>query len=63
MFKVGDRVKYMGDSFIIVTAEPRYVIKNIITNIVMFTYNYSEIKLDKKYYRKERLNKILECLK
>lgn len=63
MFKVGDRIKYKGDSFIIISTEPRYLITNMITNIVMFTSNYSEIKLDKQYYRKEKLNKLLEFLK
>lgn len=62
MFKVGDRVKYNGGSFIILTIEPNYIIKNMITNIVMLTYNHSEIKLDKQYYRKEKISKLIDIL-
>ena len=73
MFKVGDIVKIKlfdgklsEDSFEVIEIDESssniYKIEGLNSNLTSFVYK-KYIEYDKKYYRKEKLNKILECLK
>lgn len=73
VFKVGDVVKILhingnltDDNFEIISCIERNFFKYKIRKIksgTIYEHSGSGFVIDKKYYRKEKLNKILECLK
>lgn len=70
MFKVGDRIKIrkpdgsLYDENYIITYSTKigYTIKEIQSD-QRFWNTGKRFEYDKQYYRKEKINKILECLK